>query len=130
MRNRSDSSRFAEELGDSAGEFASGDGIREEFHPEVEVDRRPFFAQGRVMENFVGLLDNFIRHEHRHLDGLETQWIDIAGIDGIRVYHNGFAEINGLEKCVSEAFVVAGVGDQVGVRVNVKQRIHLFSIGI
>ena len=123
-------SRFAEDLGDAACEFATGDGIGEELHPEVEVDGRPFFAQRMAVKNLAGFLNHFIRHEHGHLNGLEPQRINVARVDGVGVDDNGLAKVNGFEEGVSEAFIVAGIGNEVGMRVDVKESVDLLAIGI
>src|SRR6476646_613644 len=98
---------FAEELGDAAGQFPTCYRIREKSYSQVVVDGSPGFAQRRVMQNLVSLFNDFIGDEHRHLDCLESERIDVSSIDGVGIDDDRLSKIDRFEEGISEAFVVA-----------------------
>ena len=90
----------------------------------------PCFAQRRVMKNLVGLLNDFIGDEHGHLDCLESERIDVSRIDGVGIDDDRLSKIDRFEEGISEAFVVARIGDKISMRVDVKESVDLLAIGV
>ena len=83
---------------------------------------RHAFAQLRVFEHFTDVLDIFPGQITVHDDQVETFGFDILYEDGIAVDEKGFFEIDRLQKGIAEAFVKAGVGDEIGMGVKIPER--------
>ena len=65
-----------------------------------------------------------------HLDGLKSQRRDVARVNGVGVHDDRFTEVDRFQKRVAEPFVIAGVSHQVGVRIDVEERIDLLAVGV
>jgi len=84
-------------------------------HARLVVCLRPLLAQFYVQKNLSRLRNDVFGDQLGHFDGLEAGGINVVRINGVGVHHDGLAKIYGFKKPVAEAFVVAGVADQIGV---------------
>src|SRR5690349_11981758 len=80
------------------------------------------------MKDFAGAFHGLIADELGDFHGTKTQWRNVPRVDGIRVHHHGLSEIDRLEKSVTEALVVAWVGDEIRMGIDIEQSVDVLAV--
>jgi hypothetical protein len=83
-----------------------------------------------VLQQAAHLVQHLAGEEAVHDWAAETLGLDVAPEDGVAVHQHGPAVVDGLEEGVAEALVEAGVGDEVGLLVEVGQGVDLAALRV
>src|ERR1017187_8202235 len=90
-----------------------------------EITVGHLLAEFRIGEHVADFLDNVIGDVAIHGDRLEPERFDVQHVYGGAVDHDWLAKVHRLEDGVAEAFVDTGVGNEIGVGIDVPERVEL-----
>jgi hypothetical protein len=103
--------------------------VGEEFLGQLIVVFCHGAGQIRIIQNALYLPDCILGNEPFELDGFESLWLDIGGVDRIIVDHQRFAEIDRLQEGVAKPFHNGRIGHNITVGINILERINFSAIG-
>jgi len=87
-------------------------------------------AELGIAEHVADFFDHVIGNIAIHRNGLEPEGLNVQHVDRIAIDHDWLAEIDRFEERVAEAFVDAGVGNEVGLRIHVPERVDLLALSV